>query len=243
MGPLRPKKKGKLHMKTNSFKIKRMVGIASLTALIVVLQFISNYIQFGSVSITLALIPMVVGAIIYGPLVGFILGLIMGFIILLAPSTALFWNYNAIMTILLCLFKTGLAGLAAGYVYKGIIRIKALKKATFPTAIIVATLVAPLINTGLFILGTSILFQGLSISVDGVTTVLVPSNGGYGAALSASIGFVVLTNFVIEFIISVVLSPSIVYLTKVLGATKDLGFQEDFKKHTADQLDNQEIEG
>ena len=46
----------------NSQKIKRMVGIASLAAVVVVLQLIANYIPGpGGVSITLALIPLVIG--------------------------------------------------------------------------------------------------------------------------------------------------------------------------------------
>ena len=81
-------------MNKNSKKIKKLVGIASLAALVAVLQVISNYITFGEVSITLALIPMVVGAILYGPLTGFGLGALMGVVIITAPSTATFLNFN-----------------------------------------------------------------------------------------------------------------------------------------------------
>ncbi len=214
----------------NSLKIKRLVGTASLAALVVVLQLLSNYIQFGTVSITLALIPMVVGAIIYGPLTGFGLGALMGIIILTAPSTVTFLSFNAFATVVLCVLKTGLAGLACGWIYKGLIRLNVLGKAKFSVAIITATLVAPIINTGLFILGTAILFQGLSITSEaGEVIVLVPSAGGFGAAFSAAVGFVALTNFLVEFAVSVVLSPAMVYLTKILGNRFDLGFARDFK--------------
>ncbi len=211
--------------------IKKLVGLASLAALVVVLQLLSNYIQFGPVSITLALIPMVVGAILYGPASGFGLGALMGIIILTAPSTTTFFSFNAFMTIALCILKTGFAGLASGWIYKGIIRINALGKAKFPVAIILATLAAPIINTGLFIIGTAVLFQGLSVSDgNGGLIVLVPSTGGFGAAFSAAVGFVVFANFIIEFAISVVLSPSIVYLFRILGDKFDLGFSKDFKE-------------
>lgn len=217
-------------MNKNSKKIKKLVGIASLAALVAVLQVISNYITFGEVSITLALIPMVVGAILYGPLTGFGLGALMGVVIITAPSTATFLNFNVFATIVLCLLKTSLAGLTSGWIYKGIIRINGLKKFKFPVAIIVATLVAPLINTGLFILGTSVIFQGLSyVDASGAEVVLVPSTGGFGAAFSGALSLVVAINFAIEFAISVVLSPSIVYLTKVIGNKFDLGFCDDFK--------------
>lgn len=215
----------------NSLQTKRLVGIASLAALVVVLQLISNYIQFGTVSITLALIPMVIGAILYGPLTGFGLGAIMGIVILTAPSTSTFLSFNAFTTILLCILKTGLAGLAAGWIYKGLIRLECLKKAKFPVAIIVPTLVAPMINTGLFILGTAIMFQGLSVpgANPGEVIVLVPSTGGFGEAFSAAVGFVVFTNFLVEFVVCAVLSPSLIYLVKVLGTKFDLGFAKDFK--------------
>ncbi len=224
-----------------SLQTKKLVGIASLAALVVVLQLISNYIQFGTVSITLALIPMVVGAIIYGPLTGFGLGALMGIIILTAPSTATFLVFNPFATVVLCILKTGLAGLAVGWIYKGIIRLKFLGKTKFAVAIIASTLVAPMINTGLFIMGTAVLFQGLSITTEaGEKIVLVPSTGGFGTAFSAAVGFVVFTNFIIEFIVSVVLSPAIVYLAKILANRFDLGFAKDFK-WGANLLEEEEI--
>ena len=64
----------------NSLLIKKLVGVATLTALVVALQFLSNYVKFGTVEMTLALIPIAVGAILYGPLVGGFLGFIMGVI-------------------------------------------------------------------------------------------------------------------------------------------------------------------
>ena len=51
----------------NHQKINRMVGIAVLSALVVVLQLLSSVIKIGTVSITLTLIPIVVGAAFYGP--------------------------------------------------------------------------------------------------------------------------------------------------------------------------------
>ena len=113
---------------------------------------------------------------------------------------------------LLCLLKTGLAGLASGWIYKGIIRIHALKKAKFPVAVIVAALVAPCINTGLFIFGAALFFQG------------VYGAENFATAVPIIIGAVFTTNFLIEFIVSVVLSPSVVFLVKVLANRFDLGF-------------------
>ena len=61
----------------NSIMIKRLVGISILTALVVVLQLLGNYITIGTVNITLALIPIAVGAILYGPVAGLFLGFLL----------------------------------------------------------------------------------------------------------------------------------------------------------------------
>jgi len=67
-------------------KIRKITGIAIFICLVVVLQLFSNYVTFGPVSITLALIPIVVGSIIYGPMAGFILGAVCGITISLAQE-------------------------------------------------------------------------------------------------------------------------------------------------------------
>ncbi len=205
----------------NSFKIKKMVGIAVLLALIVVLQLISNYVTIGQVSITLALIPLTMGAILYGPIVGLFLGMVMGAVVLVAPSTSVYLNFNIWLTILLCLLKTGLAGLVSGLVYKGIIRLKFLGIAKFPVAIVFAALLAPIVNTGIFILGISTLFVGADLN-----GLVISSN--FAESFSVLYSLVITINFLIEFLVSAILSPALVYLTKVLAHQNNMGFQNDF---------------
>ena len=55
-------------------KTQRMVGLAIFTAIIIVLQLVSTFIKFGPFSITLAMIPIVVGAAVYGAGAGAYLG-------------------------------------------------------------------------------------------------------------------------------------------------------------------------
>ena len=50
-------------MKVNA---KKIAGVGLLTALVVVLQLLGSFIKFGTVSISLVLIPIVVGAALYG---------------------------------------------------------------------------------------------------------------------------------------------------------------------------------
>ena len=102
-----------------SLKVKKMTGVAIFAGLVVVLQLFSNYFQFGPVSITLALIPIVVGSIVYGPLAGFFLGFVCGVIVFLAPTTiSLFWPLGIVKTFIVCSLKMGLAGLCSGFIYK-----------------------------------------------------------------------------------------------------------------------------
>ena len=71
----------------NHQKINRMVGIAVLAALVVVLQLLSSVIKIGTVSITLTLIPIVVGAAFYGPGAGAILGTVFGLVVYINSAT------------------------------------------------------------------------------------------------------------------------------------------------------------
>ena len=125
----------------NSEKIKEMVVISSLGAIVAVLQYISMFIKFGPFNITLALTPVVVGAVLYGPKAGGILGTIMGIVVLLTNSEA-FFVVNPIATIFVCIAKSAIAGVVAGYIYK----IGKNKN----TSTVAASIVTPIINTLFF---------------------------------------------------------------------------------------------
>ena len=182
-------------MKKNSEKIKKLVGISVLAAIVVVLQLISNFIMPTNLPMTLALIPIVVGSIIYGPECGVILGAVMGGIVLTAPSTMLFFDHNPLATVLLCLGKTAIAGLSAGYIYK------AFENKKRNTGIVLATISVPLINTLLFTVGAFLIFmpvletQAQENGVDIITLVFL----GY-------IGL----NFILEFTLNLILSPTVI---------------------------------
>ena len=68
-------------MKTNTRKI---AGVGLLTAVVVVLQLLGSFIHFGPFSISLVLIPIVVGASLYGVLSGAWLGLAFGITVLIS---------------------------------------------------------------------------------------------------------------------------------------------------------------
>lgn len=176
-------------------KISKITGIGIFMCLVVVLQLLSNYVTFGPVSITLALIPIVVGSIIYGPYAGFLLGVFCGITVFFAPSTmALFWPYGIVKTFILCILKTGIAGLCSGYIFKLI------SNKNKKLAVILSSISVPIINTGLFAIAAYILYSDLlnSLCPEGQTTLIY--------LLVGFIGF----NFIIEFFVNSILSP-IVY--------------------------------
>ena len=187
---------------TSNKRIKKMAGVAILTAVAVVLQLIANYITIGTVSINLSLIPIAICAIVYGPISGTLIGAIVGAIIISAPSTGGFLSINPIATVFLCLLKTGLAGTISGLLFKLI------KKWNFNVAIIISSLIVPIINTSIFLLGSWIWF--------------LPVFNNDGMVLVTS---VLTINFLIEIIITSVLSPTLIYLIKILDKRHNLNLQ------------------
>ena len=174
-------------------KIKRMVGISLLIALVIVLQFVGGMIPpVGGFSISLVLIPIVVGAAVYGPGAGALLGGVFGLIVTINCINgtdlggAMVFQADPVMCVLVVLGKGILAGLAAGWVYK-------LLRGVNPyLAMVCCAVVCPVVNTGVFI-GCMLLF---------FREVLAAWAGG--DILTYVLTGLVLANFVPELIINVV---------------------------------------
>ena len=179
-------------------KIKRMAGIALLMAMVVVMQFIGGMIPpVGGFSISLVLIPIVLGAAIFGPKAGALLGGTFSVIVIINcitgadPGGAMVFQANPILCILVVMAKGVLAGLASGLVYA------ALKGVNSYVAMILAAIVAPVVNTGVFVVCMYLFF------ID----VLAAWAGG-GNVLGYILTGLILANFVPELIINVVFSPA-----------------------------------
>ena len=139
----------------NPFTVRNMPYIALLLAIEIVLQVIGNMVAFGPVSINLSLVPIALGAILFGPWVGLFLGLINSIFVLLAPSTALFYNISVVGTIITCLVKSTLAGFLGGIFY-----LLLNKKNNF-VASVVTSITLPVVNTGVFIICCLLFFRPL----------------------------------------------------------------------------------
>lgn len=203
-------------MKRNSSRcnsdkeIRRLTGLSILLASAVILQLISNYVQLGTFSITLALIPVVLAGILYGPLGGTFLGLAIGALTIAAPATlgGIFFLTNPLATVITCLVKMTMAGLLPSLIFL------LFKKKHPNVGIVLSSLSAPLINTGLFVAFSYLFFYPTLVDLAGQASSSVTSLVFLGFCGG---------NFLLEFSLNAALSPALLYLCKALFKRKDIG--------------------
>lgn len=188
-------------MQNNTGKTRKLTGIAIFTAIVVVLQLLVSFIRFGPFSISLVLIPIVVGAAMYGTVAGAWLGFIFGLVVLLSGDAAAFLGVNALGAIITVIAKGTLAGLCAGLVFR------ALAKTNTYVAVIASAIVCPVVNTGVFLLGCLLFFME---TINGWAAEAHFANAG----AYMIVGLVGL-NFVFELLVNVVLSPVIVRIISI----------------------------
>ena len=179
-------------------KIKRMIGIALLMAMVVVMQAISSIIPpVSGFPISLVLIPIVLGAAAFGPGAGAILGATFGVIVYINcvtgadPGGAMVFSANPALCFVVVMAKGMLAGTASGFVYR------LLNKYNAYLAMVCAAIVCPLVNTGVFICCMLAFF---------IDVLKAWAQGGdlMGYILTG----LILVNFVPELIINVAFSPA-----------------------------------
>lgn len=137
-----------------SWNTRKLTGTAILTAITIVLQFIGAIIRFGPFSITLVLVPIVIGAAMYGVFAGGWLGFVFGMTVLLSGDAAAFLAINPIGTVITVLVKGMAAGVLTAYVFR------ACSKCMKPTpATLISAIVCPIVNTGVFLLGCLLFFM------------------------------------------------------------------------------------
>ena len=185
-----------LHMKLKN--TRTLTGMAIMTAIVIVLQLLGSFIRFGPFSISLVLIPIVVGAALYGEIAGAWLGFIFGLVVLLSGDAGVFLAVNPLGTILTVLVK----GAAAGYVAGLLFRLIAKKNET--VAVIVAAIAAPIVNTGIFLIGCLLFFMDI----------ITEWAGGTPVGTFMIVGLVG-ANFLFEVLFNIVLSPVIVRLLSI----------------------------
>ena len=176
--------------------VKKMTGVALLMALVVVLQLLGGMIPpVGGFTISLVLIPIVMGAALYGPQTGALLGAAFGVVVVIGCISgtdvggAMVFQANPILCVLVVMGKGILAGFLSGVVYA------ALKQKNSTLAMVLAAAVCPVVNTGTFVLCMAAFFMD----------VLSVWAGG-GNVLGYILSGLMLCNFVPELVINLIFS-------------------------------------
>ena len=182
---------------------QQLVLGAILTALVVILQLLGSFIRLGPFSVSLVLIPIVLGAAMCGWKIGAWLGLAFGITVMMSGDAAAFYAVNVAGTLITVLLKGTLCGLAAGIVYK------LLEKVNRYLAVMVAAVVCPVVNTGVFLLGCRIFFMAT----------ITEWGTAFGFNNAAEYMFLGLAggNFLFELATNIILSPIIL---RVMAFTK-----------------------
>lgn len=191
-------------VKKTFFTAKNIATIGVLMALVIVLQMFCGSINIANlITLNFSLIPIVLGAIVLGPVAGALLGFANGIVILiqviLTPSGFYYiiWTYSPVITTLICIVKTTVAGFVGGIVFR-LISKKNTLAATFTAAAIV-----PVINTALFILGCLCMTDTILIYQD-----TLPDYDGMNIFIFICVG-IVTVNFFIEFALNLIVSPAL----------------------------------
>ena len=187
-------------------KTRKLVGMALLIAIIAVLQLFAGSIKIGVTSFSLVLVPIVVGAILYGPTAGGILGGVFGLIVLIVgisgtdQFTFFLWTSSPFWTIVTCMGKGIGCGVAAGWVYR------ALRGKNQTLACTLSAMSAPVVNTGIFALIMSTVLRAELQQVLGVSS---------GEVISVLFLTVIGINFLVEFALNAILSAAIARIVQV----------------------------
>ncbi|MBE7056539.1 MAG: ECF transporter S component [Ruminococcaceae bacterium] len=190
-------------MRTNK-RTEMIVGTAILAAVLIVLQTLVSAIKIGPFAITLSIIPIILGAVMYGPKSSTILGAVFGVVVTASVISgtdvggAMMYQKDPIMTVVLCMLKAMVAGFVAGVIANTLAN-----KGKTKLGVILASIAAPVCNTGLFVLGGYLFFLDIFKSwAEGKDLVLY--------IITGLIGF----NFLIEMAVGLVMVPVIVFVIK-----------------------------
>ena len=181
--------------KRSAISPKTMVLAGLLTALVVVLQFSGAAIRFGPFSVSMVLIPIVIGAATCGKYVGAWLGFVFGVMVMATGDAAAFFAVNVPGTVITVLLKGMACGYVAGVVYN------MLQKKNKYFAAVASAIVCPMVNTGVFLAGCFVFFFD-------TITLWAEDQSVYHYMIFALVGI----NFLVELAVNIVLTPIIVRL-------------------------------
>ena len=184
-------------------KIERLVILSILTAIVAVLAYLGGFIKIGGLaSISLTLIPVVLGAALCGPAAGAWLGSVSGAVFFATADAAFWFGLSVFGTIVTVLVKGALAGYLCGLAYRLLARFGKY------TAVLVSAVVAPVVNTGVFLLGCLVFF---------LDTVTLGASGEGMTVFAYLILVFVGLNFVFELLVNLILSPALLRIIHIFS--------------------------
>lgn len=189
----------------------RMIQLAMIMAIMVVLQIIGAALVRVAITVpALVLIPLYIGSAAFGKKTGAILGGFFGIITLLLGVTGFdaythgLFLYKPLATAVICLGKGIMAGFLSAVVYE--VMMKLTKNKLFPSSLI-SSIMTPLANTTLYVLGVFVFFKEYSGFTADSTLWYV-----FGAVF-----MMIIVNFLIEVAMNAICCP---ILVSILGKSK-----------------------
>ena len=188
---------------------RKMIYTAMLAAVVVVLQMFVS-IPVGMFTITLTLVPVMLGAILFGATSGAILGGVFGIVVAFqvitgaaGPASSLMLTQAPVITVVLCILKGAVAGWVSGLIYQAVMKTEKKK-----LAVILSAVACPIVNTGIFALGLFVFYNAL-INTWAINNAFA---SGFTFVMVGCIGL----NFVVEFAVNVLLIPVALRMIKIV---------------------------
>ena len=188
---------------------RKLIYTAMFAAVVVVLQMFVS-IPVGIFTITLTLVPIMLGAILFGPASGAFLGGVFGVVVAIQVvtgaagllSTEMFLQ-TPVITVILCVLKGTLAGWVSGLIYRAFAKHEKIK-----LGVIISAVACPIVNTGIFALGLFVFYNAL-ISTWAINNAFA---NGFTFVMVGCIGL----NFLVEFAVNVLLIPVALRMIKIV---------------------------
>ena len=196
-------------MKNQNF-VRNLVGTAILAALVLALQLLLGSLKLGPFNITLTLVPIILGAVLYGPLSAAFLGGVFGLTVCFSVISGndaggfMLFSQKPVITLALCMIKSTAAGYLSGLVARS------LAKKNTTLSLFLAAGIAPVVNTGIFILGLLLFFQD---------TLVLWANG-QDKIVDFLLFSILGINFTTEFLVNLVLVPILARILRNLRFVK-----------------------
>ena len=182
------------------FSAKNVALLGILIALVIVFQLFASAIPMFGVTLNFSLIPIALAGILLGVWGGAIVGFSCGLVVFITmavlgqePSTAFFFQVRPFVLTLMCIGKTTAAGAVCGLIFK------LLKKYNLHLAVCASSIVIPIVNTGIYMLG-------IVIMKDAAAEFMQLTSSSAGLVFGVVFGLIWL-NFVLEIAINCIFTP------------------------------------